>query len=307
MKDNLQNKNWVIIINPISGKHFAQKHKEKLMKELNQLRLGFEMDYTTYSKHEIVLVQQAIKNGYRKFISVGGDGTLHHIVNGVLLQNEVPATDIEIGVIPLGTGNDWVKQYKIPNNIKKAVHIINQNKIVKQDIGQIKINNKTIYYMNSAGIGFDGFVVNSLKKYKKFGVAPYFIASLMGFLKYKKSTLKFSFNDKEIISKTLLAAFGICSFCGGGMRFTHQVNTADGLFDITIVKNISMLTLIWHIKKMYNGKLYQHKMVETAKTTKIIIEVVNGEKPFIQADGELIGQGDFSIQLIPKAINFVVL
>ena len=299
-------KKHYIIINPAAGKSYAEKQKKQLLEKLTKLEDDFEVAYTNYAKQEIEIVQKAIQQGYRKIISVGGDGTLHHIINGVFLQTEVPTTAIEIAVIPLGTGNDWIKQYQIPNDIEKAIQIINKKKTQIQDIGEINIEEKTSYFNNVTGIGLDGYVVKSLEKYRKFGAASYFIASLMGFIKYKKSTLKFHINQTEITTKTLLAAIGICGYCGNGMRLTSQVDTTDGLFDISIIKDISMLNLIRNIKKMYNGKLEHHKKVETYKTTTLKIEVEKGEKPYIQADGELIGQGEIKIKIIPKSINFVV-
>ncbi len=299
-------KKQYIIINPTAGKSYAQKHKKQLLEKLKKLADNYQIIYTKYAKQEIELVQKAIQQGYRKIISVGGDGTLHHIVNGVFLQTEIPTTAIEIAVIPLGTGNDWIKQYQIPNEIEKAIQIINKKKTVKQDIGEITLAEKTSYFNNVTGIGFDGYVVKSLEKYRKFGAASYFIASLMGFIKYKKSTLKFHINQTEIITKTLLAAIGICGYCGGGMRLTNQVNTTDGMFDVSIVKNISMGNLLWHITKIYNGKLHKHSEVETYKTTKISVKVTQGKKPYIQADGELLGQGDFTVKIIPQAIRFIV-
>ncbi len=295
-----------IIINPTSGKDFTKKQNAVLLKKLSALHTDFEIAYTAYTRHEIELVQQALKKGFRKIISIGGDGTLHHIVNGILSQNEISPTKIQVAVIPLGTGNDWVKQYNIPSNIDKAITIINKNKIVPQDIGQLVCNKKTTYFVNAAGIGLDAFVVNSLHKYKKFGSASYFIASVMGFLHYKKKKLTFYFNEQTVSTKVLFAAIGICSFSGGGMRFTHNVNPKDGLLDISMVKDIRILSFIWHIRKMYNGKLHQHPKVETAKTNEIKITSAKGLELFIQADGELIGQGDCNIKIIPKALNFVI-
>jgi YegS/Rv2252/BmrU family lipid kinase len=297
---------WFIIANPTSGKGFVKSQRAKFLQQLSLLDLPYEVVFTEYSKHEIELVQNALKIGFRKFISVGGDGTLHHVVNGIMLQNSVDVSEISIAVIPLGTGNDWIKHYNIPNQIEKAIQIINVNKTITQDIGKITIEDSVTYFNNSAGIGFDGFVVNSLKKYKKFGSASYLIASIMGFLTYKKSTLKLQYNNKILNSKMLMLTIGICKFSGGGMRLTSQPNAQDGLFDILAIKNISMWSLILNIKKMYNGKLGQHKKTETDKSSEIQIEFIKGELPYIQADGELLGQGSFNVSLLKNALNFVI-
>jgi len=87
-------------------------------------------------------VQNAIQQGFRNIISVGGDGTLHNIVNGVMMQRYVKSSDITIAVLPIGTGNDWIKTYNIPNNIKRAIDIISERKTILQDIGQIESSRK---------------------------------------------------------------------------------------------------------------------------------------------------------------------
>ena len=98
---------------------------------------------------------------------------------------------------------------------------------------------------------------------------------------------------------------GICKFSGGGMQFTKDVNTADGLFDITIAKNLNIFDLLVNIKKLYNGNIVHHKKVETYKT-KLITVIPQTSKPFIQADGELIGTGKVTLKIISKAVNFVI-
>lgn len=98
---------------------------------------------------------------------------------------------------------------------------------------------------------------------------------------------------------------GICKYSGGGMQFTKDVNTTDGLLDITIAKNLNFLDLIINLPKLYSGAIVNHKKVNTYKTSKITVTPINA-KPFIQADGELITSGKLQISIIPKAINFVI-
>ena len=102
-----------------------------------------------------------------------------------------------------------------------------------------------------------------------------------------------------------MTLIGICKFSGGGMQFTKEVNTADGLFDITIAKNLNIFDLIFNIKKLYNGNIVHHKKVETYKTKEITI-IPQSSKPFIQADGELIGTGKVTVKIIGKAIHFII-
>ncbi|MDB4181207.1 diacylglycerol kinase family lipid kinase [Polaribacter sp.] len=299
-------KSWFIIANPIAGNQKFSKQWKEIQQLLNSKNIDYSFVFTQFSKHEIELVQNAIQQGFRNIISVGGDGTLHNIVNGVMMQRYVKSSDITIAVLPIGTGNDWIKTYNIPNNIKKAIDIISERKTILQDIGQIEIaTGKISYFNNVAGLGYDGYIAKKLQELKRLGPISYLIAGIYGFLFYKKSIFKIAMNQTIIETTCLMTMVSICKFSGGGMQFSKKGDPIDGLFDITIVKNITLLDLILNIKKLYNGKIVAHPKIATYKTNKIIVDPQNS-KPFIQADGELIGTGTATFSLIEKGIHFVI-
>ena len=299
--------NWYIIANPTSGNGIVKKKWNAIVSSLKNHNISYDFSFSKYQGNEQELVVNAIQKGYRKFISVGGDGTLHQIVNGVMTQNSIDPLQLKIGVISMGTGNDWIKTYKIPKKIKEAVLVINKEKTVVQDIGEIKLENakKSTYFNNLAGLGFDGFVIKNMLKYKKYGAFSYLIATVVSFLKYKQQSLTIEFDEKIINAKILLTLVGICKYSGGGMKLTEKVDTADGLFDISIAKNFNFITVLLNILKFYTGSITHHKKVETYKTATIKI-AANDENTFIQADGEFIGTGSFKATIIPRTINFVV-
>ena len=297
---------WFVIVNPISGNLKFSTIWRKIQLLLDVRKINYSFAVTLYSRHEVELVQNAIQKGFRNIISVGGDGTLHHVVNGIMIQRYVKSSNITIGVIPLGTGNDWIKTYNIPNNIEKAIELIHHKKTILQDIGVANTENSNVSYFNNlAGLGYDGYTVNKLNKLKEFGAVAYLLSGLAGFLFYKKTVFKINFNSKSIETNCLMTMVGVCKFSGGGMQFTKDVNTTDGLLDITIVKNLNIFDLISNIKKLYNGHIVHHKKVETYKTDLITV-IPQASKPYIQADGELIGVGKVTFKIISKAINFVI-
>jgi len=298
---------WYIIINPTSGNNAAKKKWKKIVTYLDFYNISYFATFSQYKDHEGELVYDAIQKGYRKFISVGGDGTLHHIVNGIMVQKLVEVAELKVAVIPIGTGNDWVKTYRIPKNIRNAVSIIAKENSIKQDIGHLQLleTTQSVYFNNVAGIGFDGFVVNNITKFKKYGVMAYLLGTITSFMHYKKTILTIKFNTHEISTQSLLTIVGICKYSGGGMQLTSNVNTRDGLFDISIAKDFKFLNMLLNIFKFFNGSIVKHKEVETYKTAQIQI-TAKDEKTFIQADGELIGRGGFQATIIPKAICFII-
>ena len=298
---------WYIIINPTSGNAAAKKKWKVIVTYLNFYKISYFAAFSQYKHHEGKLVNNAIQKGYRKFISVGGDGTLHQIVNGIMTQKLIEVTEFKVAVIPIGTGNDWVKTYRIPKNIKTAVLIIANENSTLQDIGHLQIlkTTQSVYFNNVAGIGFDGFVVNNISKFKKYGALAYLLGTITSFMDYKKTILTIKFNNKVISTQSLLTLIGICKYSGGGMQLTNNVDATDGLFDISIAKDFTLLNILLNIFKFFNGNIVKHKEVETYKTSEITITAEH-QNTFIQADGELVGIGGFHANIIPKAVCFII-
>ncbi|GGG36776.1 diacylglycerol/lipid kinase family protein [Bizionia arctica] len=300
-------KRWFVIINPTSGNGSCNRKWTDIQKLLISNKFNFEFVFTQYQNHSFELTQGAIKQGFRDFICVGGDGTLHNIINGIMDQKEVLSTDIHVGIIPIGTGNDWVKTHQIPNQLEKAIEIIKKGSLKIQDVGKIDLipeNKRPVYFINLAGIGFDGYVVSKVNKYKHLGTLAYLAGAFLGLFSFQNFRSKVSVNAEQIESKTLMILVGICKYSGGGMQLTETSNPFDGILDISIVKDIGKWDIIKNLPKLFNGKITSHKKVETYKTTSVSIDLLDTKKPFIQADGELIGTGNIEVSIIQKAFSF---
>ncbi len=298
---------WVAIINPTSGNGSSRQKWPQIESLLHTYNFDFDFDFTKYENHSKELVQQAIKDGFLNIICVGGDGTLHNIVNGIMNQSEVSSQDVTIGMIPIGTGNDWVKTHNIPSDFEKAIQLIKNENIKTQDLGKIEFldnDRKPIFFNNLAGVGFDGFVVSKVHKYKHFGALAYLTGAVLGLFSFKNFKSKVVVNGKEINSKTLMVLVGLCNYSGGGMQLTKDANPFDRLFDISIAKNIGKLDIIKNLTKLFNGKIVNHRKVETLKSDAISITIDEEKLPYIQADGELIGKGNIQVSIVPKAFSF---
>jgi len=298
---------WFLIVNPTAGNTNFKKSWNRIQDLLKTKEIHFSFAFTQYTKHELILVDEAIKQGYRKFISVGGDGTLHHVVNGIMMQRYTNSSNIKLGVIPLGTGNDWIKTYNIPNSIEKSIEIIKKEHLFHQDIGCLELpNNHIEYFNNIAGVGYDGYVVKKLKSLKKFGGIAYLLSGLYGLFFYKKTSYEIYIQEEILNNKCLMILFGICQYSGGGMQMTQDPTPDDGLLDITIVKNFSFFDLIFNLPKLYNGKIVHHKKVATYKVNQLEIKSNHSSQSFIEADGEIIGIGSLKVSVIQKAIQFII-
>lgn len=300
-------KPWMVIINPTSGNGSSTKKWQQIEKTLKHYKFNFEYAFTQYANHSVKLVHHAIDKGIINLISVGGDGTLHNIVNGIMTQNKVPSNLINVGVIPIGTGNDWVRTHRISKNIDKAIQTIILGECKLQDIGEIKFlneNKPNVFFNNLAGVGFDGYVVSKVEKYKRFGALAYLTGTLSGLFSFKNFQSEVIINSEIKTSKSLMVLVGICNYSGGGMQLTKSPNAFDNLFDISVANNFKAIDIVKNVIKLFNGKIVNYKKVDTYKSKFVKIEVNESDLPFIQADGELVGMGGFTASIIPKAFSF---
>ena len=299
---------WFVIINPTSGNGKAKKYWPKIQRLLISNGFNFEFQFTKSGNDNIELVHTAVNQGFNNIICVGGDGTIHNTVNGIMSQKTVASSSINVGIIPIGTGNDWVKTHAIPKHIKKAISIIKNEKIISQDIGKIEFldsQKPPVFFNNLAGVGFDGYVVSKVGKYKHFGALAYLIGAVLGLFSFKNFKVDVIANSQRITTKSLMVLIGLCKYSGGGMQLTEYTNATNGLFDISIAKNFSKLDILKNLVKLFNGSIVKLKKVETLKTNTVTISCKSKLNiPFIQADGELIGTGDIKASIVPKAFSF---
>ena len=300
---------YFVSVNPNSGAGKAGKDWPKIKDKLSQAGIEFEFAISTKHRENIDQVSQAIKDGYRKIIGVGGDGTLHHIVNAIFAQDAVSSTDIEVALISIGTGNDWVRHYNIPTNYDKAIKLILKGKTDLQDIGTLlyEDGSKKEYFMNFVGIGYDAYVVEHTVDLKKYGQSAYLYGLVQCLFKFEAQELKIEVDGKEILhGDVYMMIAGLGKYAGGGMKLSKDALINDGYFDLTIGKDLSKKEIIFMVHKLFNGNYVTHEKVETMRCKHIKVSPTNKDIVKAEADGELVGNGSFEVSIIEKALKVIV-
>lgn len=300
----------MVIVNPNAGKGKGKKDWEKISVLLKNENLPFIARFTDKKGHAINITLEAISSGYRKFITVGGDGTLNEVVNGVFTNSVCKTTDIVLSLIPVGTGNDWGRMFGIPTDYEKAVKIIAEYKTMHHDIGLVSYYNgtekKLRYFINIAGLGFESVVVkktNIQKDQGRGGKLIYFYNLLTSLLAYNNIMSEITIDDEVTHADIFSLNVGNGRYCGGGMRQTPGALPDDGLFDVTIIKGMGKFEIIRNLKILYDGKILQHPKIDgyKCKNVKVKSEAVM----FAEADGESLGQTPAEFSIIPAAIKIV--
>ncbi len=302
---------WLVVINPNAGTRKGEKDWERISLLLTDNGFDFHPVFTETRLHAMKLTVDFIQRGFRKIIVVGGDGTMNEVVNGIFRQKVVPTTDIMLGMISVGTGNDWVRTFNIPTAYKGAVEILRRESTMLQDAGIVKYQNdhceKSRYFINMAGLGFDGLVAQKTNRDKDLGRSNplIYIKNLVSSLfAYKSSQTKVIVDGQVISDKIFSISIGIGQFNGGGMRQAPDALPDDGLFDLTLIKDMKKLSVVASIRRLYNGTIGQHKRVMTLVGKFIRIE---SEIPvLLETDGESLGHSPFEFQIVPKSVRVIV-
>ncbi len=302
---------WLVVVNPNAGIGKVRRDWDKISGLLDKQGFSYQAVFTRGPWHAVELVESHVTQGFRKIIAVGGDGTLNEVVNGIFRQQVVPSTDITVGMISVGTGNDWVRTYDIPMDYEEAILVLKKGKTLLQDAGIVNYFNNskesTRYFINMAGVGFDGLVASKTNDSKTRGRGNplLYLKHLIGSLfTYKSCNTRVAVNGTKISEKFFTIGVGIGQYNGGGMRQTPDAKTDDGLFDIILIKDLSKWSVIANVRRLYDGTIKKHKRVitHTAKTIRIECD----QPVLLEADGESLGHSPFSFDIIPGSVRVVI-
>jgi YegS/Rv2252/BmrU family lipid kinase len=307
----LENKRWYAIVNPEAGSGKGIKDWPLIKALLEKEEIEFDFHLTERKYHAVELTVWAIRKNYKRILVVGGDGTLNEVVNGVFIQKQQPPTEITLGVIGVGTGNDWQKTFSIPANYADNVLAIKNGRTILQDIGRVDYFEARIrhsrYFANAAGAGFDAnvaYATNKLKESGRRGKVLYIFSLLKTLIKYRYTMASISIDQTKINGKIFSVTLGIGKYNGGGMMQVPNAQPDDGLFDITIIKKIRRFDVLRNIYRLYNGTILNHPKIfgYQAKTASIT------SKPpvYLEVDGESLGSSPFSFSIVPQSIRVVV-
>jgi YegS/Rv2252/BmrU family lipid kinase len=301
---------WITIVNKAAGGGKAENDWPLIEELLKKHGVRFSAFFTSRRLHASIIARTKIKEGFSKIIVVGGDGTMNEVINGLFSQGSMQTTEVMLGMISVGTGNDWARMFNIPKGYEEAVLTIKTQRTFLQDAGLVHYtrNGKEWkrYFINIAGMGFGARVVertNRMKDKGKSGALLYFyniFASLMG---YRALRADIEIDGKTYDRKIFSLNVGICKFNGGGMIQVPQAVADDGLYSITLIKKIGKLNVLANVKRLYNGSIVKHSRVETY--TGQSVQIAGSPRLQLETDGETLGHGPVSFQIIPRSVRII--
>lgn len=301
------------IINPKARNGYCLKIWERVEIQLKKEQVSYLALFTEYPGHANILANQIAKKNLEQkiIIGVGGDGTLHEVINGIVKEK-----NITIGFIPGGSGNDFSRGFRIPADPVEALKVIlrlmrREGALV--DIGEITLEDQTNhYFINNMGAGFDAVISYEVNQSKmkallnklSLGRLVYVYFLLKKLFTYKTSTIDLSIDGRRhIFEQTWFVTVSNQPFYGGGMKIAPGAVPDDGLFDITVVHQLSRWKLLLVFISVFWGKHIHFKEVKTYKGR--VVSIQSRAPLFVHADGEHIGSTPLAIHLHGRALELL--
>ncbi|HHT50698.1 MAG TPA: diacylglycerol kinase family lipid kinase [Eubacteriaceae bacterium] len=284
------------IVNPIAGKGQTARLAQEFERILQERGIKYKIVFTEYPGHAAKLAAEIDDKEFSKVVSVGGDGTLNEILNGLNIEK------FSLGIIPAGTGNDLIKSVDIPSNVMVAFEVVLSGEKRSIDIGYIQ--NKR--FINVAGFGFDVEVLRETEKLKKIvkGKVAYVLGVIKAIISFKPVKLHISIDGIEYKREAMVCAIGNGQYFGGGMKILPKAELDDGLYDICIIKKLPKPVLLYHFPKVFKGTHLEIPWVEYLKGKNV--KILTQEPVLVNFDGEVSQQEVPDFNIIKNGLNILV-
>ncbi len=301
---------WYIIANPTSGGGAVRKRWPAIEQLLQELGFSYSVHFTERPGHATRLAENAILQGRRYLLGIGGDGTNHEIANGILGQTFVASTEITYALLPTGTGNDWARMYSLAHDPRQRLADILTGKTVLQDAGLVQYQRdgkpEQRYFVNVAGLAYDGYIGQQLERHRITNPMQYMLLIMQYLFKYRLTRARITYDQQQAEDFFYTINVGICRYSGGGMQFVPQAIPDDGLFALTFARRLQKWEVMAQTPRFYNGTLLRHPKVEGCQARSIRVEAVDDAPTLLEADGEFLGETPVAFTTIGKALRVVV-
>ncbi|MFQ6057405.1 MAG: diacylglycerol/lipid kinase family protein [Anaerolineae bacterium] len=293
---------YKIIVNPWAGRGAGEKLLPTIEDTLRRLEVDFDVDRTTRPTEATDLTRRALAAGYETIVAVGGDGLVHEMVNGLFMETggEVAGT---LGIIPIGSGNDFIKMLDIPTDLVAACYNIVQGKTRLVDAG--RINDR--YFANSVGTGFDALVAIEAQKIRWLTGLPLYLLAVFRTLALTYRTPQATIElDGETISQTITMIAIMNGRCyGGGFWITPDAENDDGLFDLAIARGLSRPGILRLLPEVMRGTHTDKEPVTMARARRVVIHLA--EPLPVHADGEIIytEARHLELEVLPRRLRVI--
>ena len=297
-----------VIVNPFSARGQTERRWETIRLAIKAHFREFKYVFTEKPLQATEIARELIKDGFDLIIGVGGDGTLNEISNGFFCEFSGKAInqDAALGIIPSGTGSDFIRSMKVPREFEKSVAWIKNSKNKKIDVGKIRYGGgKEQYFINVADFGLGAEVIRRIANVQsgRRGALTYYRGLLATLMSYRSKTVTLTIDgQKQLQGEFLIGAVANGRIFGGGMIIAPQAEANDGFFDLVLIGDMKKLEIIRNTPLLYSGTIAKNPKVIMLKAREIIVR--SQEEVYTEYDGEMGEKLPAEFSVVEKALNF---
>ena len=305
---------YFFIVNPRAGSGKTMVQWLPAENKIKRYGIPHEIAMTDHQRHATSLAYEAAERGYRKIIAVGGDGSLHETFNGICRwcdKKGVPTEDFLLGVVPIGSGNDWIRSLGIPNDTSGAVEVIRKDIRGEMDVVRVESSGGKLSYMaNIGGVGFDSHVcvrVNAQKESGRRGKLIYLNALRHTIFNIKAINVSVVADKKIVYAGPCYSiALGNGRYCGSGMRQVPLAEIDDGFLDYAIIPKAALKYIVMEVPRLFNGTTHKSAYVISGRCKSLQITPMDENSGDIfELDGEIEGNLPLLAQISGKKIGVI--
>ena len=291
---------WWVIVNPAAGRD--EDLSEQVMAALTVRGIDHEIRVSASPEAVPVLVAEGREKGYEAFASVGGDGTANLIVNGLLGLDWIsPPT---LAILPAGSGSDFIRTFAIPHRLESAAdHLIDDSRY-PVDVGLLTGSFGRRYFLNAANAGIAArTVVEASRLPSRLGSRRYIAGFWSALAKTAPDDVEVECDGETIAAKAWNVVVANGQFFGGGMNVAPRAATGDGLFDVQVFAGPRREAPLV-IRRVVKGTHLAHPAVRRTTGARVVAAVP--ETWLVEADGEILGTGSFTAQVVSDRLFFKI-
>lgn len=307
----IDKKRWGILYCPKHSGRNPRKHRERLMRMLNERKVDYDIVQSESEESVERLILMLIHNGYKTIVIVGGDTAVNDAVNCLMQIEPRQRAEISLGVIPNGTFNDFCKFWGLKDsNMSDAIDTIVRHRIRKVDVGCIHYTNKQgedkrRHFVNCVNIGLIADIMNLKRQTRRLlgsQTLSFLVSALLVIFHRLEYKMHLKINSDEVRRKIM----NVCVGSGPGYGQTPNAVPYNGLLDVSVVYHSELLQLIEGMWLLFTGRFLNHRSVHPYRTRRV--DVVSASHALVGVDGRLIETpvGAFSITVELEVINFLI-
>jgi diacylglycerol kinase (ATP) len=298
-----------VIVNPVAGAGKTARLWPMIMELFRGQGLRFEHDVTEAPGHAVELAREAAVDGYNMVVSIGGDGTINEIVNGLYASGNIG--EALLGIVSTGTGSDYIRTIGVPRRYEDACRCFLEPRKITVDLGIVEYSDRGTraerLFVNFAGMGFDAEIVRrTTQQYKALGsLTSYLLGTLTTLVFYRNQDITLVVDGEAMDKRVCTVVMNNGRYGGGGMFTAPDASIDDGYFDVMIVGDMSKPDLLRSLPRIYKGTHLTHPKVTMKKAKEIEVRSFGGRMQ-LQADGELLGQVPARFRILPSILKVVI-